>query len=110
MKLDHDEAEKWAEEMLRLDSVSPLGKTGNAAACYLDAMTRLDKAEKERDAAKALLREIEVPLARCDGELSAIHHRGTVDRDNCKNFSAAARALGVKIRAFLERKTDDKQS
>lgn len=44
MNPDHDEAKKWAEEMLRLDSVSPLGKTGNTAACYLDAMARLDKA------------------------------------------------------------------
>ena len=49
MTPDHEAATKWAEEMLRLNSVSPLGKIGNAAACYLDAMTRLDKAEKERD-------------------------------------------------------------
>lgn len=45
---DHGAAQKWAAEMLRLDSVSPLWKTGNAAACYLDAMAQLDKAEKER--------------------------------------------------------------
>ena len=46
MTPDHEAATKWAEEMLRLNSVSPLGKIGSAAACYLDAMARLDKAEK----------------------------------------------------------------
>ena len=44
MTPDHEAATKWAEEMLRLNSVSPLGKIGNTAACYLDATARLDKA------------------------------------------------------------------
>ena len=50
MKLDHERARVHAEEVVKLkETVACLGNLSKLSACYLGAMTRLDKAEKERD-------------------------------------------------------------
>lgn len=47
MKLDHERARVHAEEVVKLEeTVACLGNLSNLSACYLDAMTQLDKAEK----------------------------------------------------------------
>lgn len=44
-------------------------------------------------------------LKHCDGELSAIKHRGTVDEENVAQFSAEARIAHGKLDAALTRST-----
>lgn len=71
----------------------------NTAACYLDAMTCLDKAEKERDVAYGLLDECK---ARLDKATELLRSVVAGDDDystgcDCKRCAA--------IRAFLERES-----
>ena len=111
---DHEAATKWAEEMLRLNSVSPLGKIGNTAACYLDAMARLDKAEKERDGWKDAYFELIRAIGSTPGNSTspaAIAHELMARLDKATELLRAtsewadsvnpAAQLAVDIRAFL---------
>lgn len=50
MNPDHEAAKKWAEKIVAIDEIrAQQPELVKLSACYLGAMTRLDKAEKERD-------------------------------------------------------------
>ena len=92
MKPDHEAAKKWAHdvwgtlkdialhEVLETDAIDHR----NVAACYLDAMAQRDKATE-------LLRELVDGLVPC-------------------NEPVEPGSVVARVDAFLERKTDDKQS
>lgn len=72
-----------------------------AAAVTLASISALRAELQRKDAA---LKEAWLVLNVCEGELSAISHRGTVDANNVKNFSAEARAAILRIENALQPK------
>ena len=83
MKPDHEAAKKWAT--FADETIGPTSAyERNNARAYLDAMARLDKATE-------LLRELVDGLVPC-------------------NEPAEPGSVVARVCAFLERKTDDKQS
>ena len=93
MKPDHEAAKKWAQTNA-IDG--PDGS--NEARAYLDAMTSLDKATELLRASVAHLEDCARDIVLRRGE-DVLQARGNL-----------ALEMANRLRAFLERKTDDKQS
>ncbi len=102
--------EKLAERMPVIKTAAPLPVQRRQDPIIFPTNAQYDEADmriilaavkrwvKIEEVAKPAL----LALRHCDGELSAIKHRGTIDEQNVSNFSAEARATAKVLDAALK--------